>query len=414
MTRLTLSSLALLAAITANGQKLTPAWVEMGEGGQAIVRVVVRAAADCPAIQIDGRPLPMRLRQPVPDGFSPACEATLPRGLHAATVDGQKLHVPRPNPSRVIALGDTGCRVKGAEIQACNDPQQWPFAQVAAKAAIDRPDLVIHVGDYLYRESPCPAPSQAMCGGTPVGDNWAAWDADFFTPAARLLATAPWAFSRGNHEDCARSWRGWFYYLDPRPFTGTCERYTAPYTVTLGNFTLVMFDSSAVSPSTLVEEQAAAFAAQLAQVHVQHAWLADHHPFWGLRTDNAADQTASVSPTLQEAWERAHPKGIDLLLSGHTHLFELLDYGPTRPVQLVAGDGGTDLAAPVSGDINGMSVHGTSVVIGASHREFGFTVLTRIGQDWKIRLKTYRDRLPDLHPYLLRHRSVAETKRVVN
>jgi hypothetical protein len=50
---------------------------------------------------------------------------------------------------------------------------------------------VIHVGDYLYREDPCPAAAQAQCGGTPSGDNYGAWNADFFKPAAKLLAAAP-------------------------------------------------------------------------------------------------------------------------------------------------------------------------------------------------------------------------------
>src|ERR1700693_2442318 len=102
-----------------------------------------------------------------------------------------------------------------------------------------------------------PADKQAMCGGTPAGDNWEAWNADFFTPAAKLLAAAPWGFSRGNHEDCERSWRGWFYYLDPRPWNGTCERFSSPYLVTLGTFELVMLDSASVSANTLNKEQAA-------------------------------------------------------------------------------------------------------------------------------------------------------------
>ncbi len=73
-----------------------------------------------------------------------------------------------------------------------------------------------------------------MCGGTPAGDNWEAWNADFFAPAAKLLAGAPWVFTRGNHESCDRSWRGWFYYLDPRPWDGTCQEYSPPYTVKIG------------------------------------------------------------------------------------------------------------------------------------------------------------------------------------
>ena len=81
---------------------------------------------------------------------------------------------------------------------------QRPFAALATAAAALKPDLVIHLGDYLYRETPCPA-SFAGCAGSPYGDNWAAWNADFFVPGAPLLAAAPWIVIRGNHEDCARA-----------------------------------------------------------------------------------------------------------------------------------------------------------------------------------------------------------------
>src|ERR1019366_2324293 len=281
--------LTVVAAVLGSSQPLSPAWVAGGEGGHAVARIVVSSAQDCPAIRIDGAMYPMSLRQPLPQGLRPACEFAIPLGAKKATVYGQALALPRGNPSRVIAIGDTGCRIKGDELQACNDPQQWPFAQVASQAAQERPDLIIHVGDYLYRETPCPADKQAMCGGTPAGDNWDAWNADFFTPAAKLLAAAPWAFSRGNHEDCNRSWRGWFYYLDPRPWNGTCERHSPPYVIKLGTFQLVMLDSASVSANRLNEEQASLYAKQLASLHIPAtgAWLADHHPFWGVRTDGA-------------------------------------------------------------------------------------------------------------------------------
>jgi hypothetical protein len=379
--------LTLLAVALGSGQPLSPAWVALGEGGQATARIVVTSAQDCPAIQIDGATHPMSPRQPLPPGLRPACEFAIPIDAKKASVNGQILALPRGNPSRVIAIGDTGCRIKGDELQACNDPQQWPFAQVARQAAQERPDLVIHVGDYLYRETPCPAGKQAMCGGTPAGDNWEAWNADFFTPAAKLLAAAPWAFSRGNHEDCERSWRGWFYYLDPRPWNGRCEALTPPYLVTLGTFELVMLDSASVSANTLNQEQAALYAAQLASMHPVHAWLADHHPFWGLRTDVAEGKPASVSPTLAEAWERASPKSIDLILSGHVHLFELFSYDHGRPTQLVAGDGGTNLAEPLEGSLLGAAARGASVVSGQSQRQFGYSLLTRHGKTWDLTLK---------------------------
>jgi Calcineurin-like phosphoesterase len=226
-----------------------------------------------------------------------------------------------------------------------------------------------------------------MCGGTPAGDNWDAWNADFFSPAAKLLAAAPWAFSRGNHEDCERSWRGWFYYLDPRPWNGSCERFSSPYLVTLGTFELVMLDSASVSANTLNKEQAALYATQLASLHPAHAWLADHHPFWGMRTDSAEGKPAPVSPTLAEAWERAAPTGIDLILSGHVHLFELFSFDHGRPTQLVAGDGGTNLAMALQGPMRGLVVDGASVLASENQRQFGYSLLTRHGKTWDLMLK---------------------------
>lgn len=52
--------------------------------------------------------------------------------------------------------------------QACNDPDAYPFASVAAHAAAWRPDLIIYVGDYLYRENPC-ASGNPGCAGSRWG-----------------------------------------------------------------------------------------------------------------------------------------------------------------------------------------------------------------------------------------------------
>jgi len=89
----------------------------------------------------------------------------------------------------------------------CDDPAAWPFARVAMTAAGFAPDLVIHVGDYHYRETPCA--DRAGCANSPHGDTWRAWQADFFDPAEGLLASAPWIMLRGNHEDCLRAGAGW-------------------------------------------------------------------------------------------------------------------------------------------------------------------------------------------------------------
>jgi hypothetical protein len=379
---------AMLGAAALRGQSLSPAWVELGDGGRTLARIIVNGRQDCPSIQVDGRSRTMILREPVPDGLRPACEFAIPPGTKSASVNSQRLVLPSSNVTRVIVFGDTGCRIKGDRVQDCNDPAKWPFQEVANHAASEKPAVIVHVGDYLYRENVCPAGSEALCGGTPAGDNWETWNADFFTPAAKLLAAAPWAFSRGNHEDCKRAWRGWFYYLDPRPFTGTCEQYSRPYLISMGKFELEMLDSSSVVEDEAGVDQVNEYAAQLASIHATNAWLVAHHPFWGFKSDPSGGPPNPISAPLAAAWDKTLPHGISLVVSGHIHLFELLSFDHGRPSQLVAGVGGTDLAMAVETSVKGTLVHGANVVTSGSQHDFGYTLFSRSGDHWKLTLKS--------------------------
>jgi predicted phosphodiesterase len=387
---------AVLCAGLGHAQTLTQVWTEVGDHG-TLARVVVNSQSDCPSITVDGKSMPMQVRLPIPQGLKPACELAIPATAKAATVavEGRALALPHADPARVVVIGDTGCRIKGGKVQDCNDPAKWPFKRVAGSAAESKPDLVIHVGDYLYREEPCPANAQADCGGTPSGDTWEAWDADFFEPATQLLAAAPWAFSRGNHESCDRSWRGWFYYLDPRPFTGTCEAYSAPYLIKLGTLELVMLDSASAAEKTATKDfdpkGVEHYAAELAAIHATHAWLVLHHPLWGLKAPAAGDASGLPAETPNDvtaAWEKSRNKGIDMIVSGHTHLFELLSFDHDRPTQLVAGDGGTDMAMPLPAKVAGLKVGGATLLSGQNLHEFGYTALTRTSpkEPWHLAL----------------------------
>jgi predicted phosphodiesterase len=384
-------ALFALASGLAPAQLLTPAWVELGEDGQALARVIVQTET-CPAITVDGVDQTMSLRRPVPAGFQPLCEFTLPRAAKTASVNtpngGQTLHLPTPDPISVVVIGDTGCRIKGDRVQDCNDMTKWPEQAVADSAASVKPDLIIHVGDYLYRESVCPVDAQKRCGGTPVGDNWDAWNADFFAPAAELLAAAPWAFARGNHEDCGRAWRGWFYYLDPRPWTNVCWVYTPPYVVRLGARELVMLDSSAAKENDLDPKQVGEFTEELRSIHADHAWLVDHHPFWGVTPSETGKGVKPLSAPLEAAWEQASPTGIDIVLSGHTHFFAVFPFGPGRPMQIVSGDGGTELSAPIPGSIDGTVIEGAAVRGSATRLEFGYAWLQKTEMGWNLSLRS--------------------------
>ncbi|HWF12694.1 MAG TPA: metallophosphoesterase [Candidatus Acidoferrales bacterium] len=377
----------LLGARGSYAQALTPAWVELGDEGKAFARIVVNTPQDCPAIQIDGVNKPMSLRPNMPDGLRPACEFAIPAGAKSASVNSQSLVLPKNNTTEIITIGDTGCRIKGRQIQACNDPALWPLREVASSAAAEKPNLIIHVGDYLYRESQCPEASQAQCGGSPAGDNWDAWNADFFEPAAKLLSAAPWAFTRGNHEDCNRAWRGWFYYLDPRPWSGKCEEYSAPYIVKLGNFQLAMLDSAWINENIVDERELQITVAQLSSLQAKDAWLVTHHPFWGFYTDQRSGLPKPTTPVLEEAWEKAEPKNFNLILSGHVHLFEYVSVDNRRPPQIVAGDGGTQMDVPIEISVKGTTIRGATVNGSRIREQFGYTMLTKEGKYWHLELK---------------------------
>jgi hypothetical protein len=154
-----------------------------------------------------------------------SCEYPLPSGVTGAAVAGQSLPVPKANPTKIVVIGDTGCRLQTDNgWQSCNDPNPestdtpYPFAAVAAAAAAQNPDLVLHVGDYAYRDNECPAGLGYNCGGSPWGFGWDTWEADLFVPGAPLLAAAPWIMTRGNHEQCNRAGQGWYRFLDTQPF----------------------------------------------------------------------------------------------------------------------------------------------------------------------------------------------------
>ena len=103
-----------------------------------------------------------------PDFPVVVCETRAPATTANLTIAGSPTPVLPQEVRRIVVLGDTGYRLEGRAVQDCNDPRAWPFAAIALRAASHRPDLVMHVGDYYYRETPCPA-GRDGCAGSPHG-----------------------------------------------------------------------------------------------------------------------------------------------------------------------------------------------------------------------------------------------------
>ncbi len=358
--------------------------VVLGANGEAVARVITQAAR-CPAITVDGHrhrmtmragaaTMPLRVTRSDASDSKPAvfpvstCDAVVPHSARHASVGGVALPLPKRSINRLVVIGDTGCRLKKSDNawQACNDPAAYPFARIARAAAAWRPDLVVHVGDYHYRENACPA-DQRQCAGSPWGYGWDAWIADFFAPARSLLAVAPIVVTRGNHENCLRAGQGWWRLLDPRPLTAhrDCNDaaddatgdFSAPYAIPLGRQGQLIVLDLAIAGNKALTDADPEFErfrnvyrdyTRLSR-HARYTIAANHQPllaFSGehkdragpivLRPGNQAIQSAFASIDSKLA-----PANVQFLLSGHTHLWQQLSFGGAFPSQFVTGFSGT-------------------------------------------------------------------------
>jgi len=376
----------LLAGTGARAAEAPTAWVEVTDRGAEVRAVTVEAA--CPTLTVDGRRHRMTERAGPNGAFANRiCAAPLPHGAKAVRLGGQALPVPKPRPNRLVILGDSGCRLKGPVVQNCNDPKAgWPFALVSALAAKQKPDLVVHVGDYYYRETPCPA-GDARCTGSPYGDKWETWKAEVFASAEPLLAAAPWVFARGNHEDCQRGGAGWFRLLDAAPQVRACPAQSDTFAVELGGVRLLVLDSADPDDFTVKPDQEAAFAARMDAMDKlrrgEPAWLVTHRPFWTIDRDGDTLTDGRGNANLRAAARGRDLKGVDLVLVGHVHNFTSLDFGDTRPPELIVGTGGdlqnpADVPPPAVGPV---AIDGQTAQAFTMGR-FGYFVFDRRGADW--------------------------------
>jgi hypothetical protein len=312
---------------------------------------------------------------------------------------------------RIVIIGDTGCRIKAADnaVQPCDDPKAYPFAAIAEAAADWKPDLVLHVGDYLYRENPCPEGNK-VCAGTPWGYGLDAWRADFLDPAQPLLKAAPWIFVRGNHESCNRAGQGWRRLLDTAPFSAetSCDDpandgrgdFSVPYAVPLGDGAqIINWDTSDAGYKLFPagDPHIAAYSANIGVIaelakRAAHTILTNHHPVLGVAAFKPKNGPILVGPNnlglaqvLSQTDPKLYPAGVDLLLSGHVHVFEQLSFGGKFPSQFVTGFSGTqedivplpETLPDASDPVPGASPDAFSSWIDG----FGFMTMERSGPD---------------------------------
>jgi hypothetical protein len=368
-------------------------WLQYGPDGLEARAITDQPA--CPSASIDGVPKTMTIRAaPAAQYPVSVCALPVPADAKSAAIENVPLALPGAALKRIAVIGDTGCRLKGPVSQACNDPQQWPFRLIAEVVAQLKPNLVIHVGDYHYRETPC-ADGDKGCAGSPYGDNWPVWRADFFAPADTLLKVAPWVFVRGNHEECDRGGQGWSRTLEPYAFDAAkgCNGVGRPLVVRLPGLTLAVMDVSSAREERLDEAQAQIFREQyrsLATATAGPTWILQHRPIWS-PGGVFAGKLVGDNKTLAAAANGMIPDRVTLILSGHHHLFQVLDYQSNLPLQIVSGNSGDYLNAGSVTDPAGWVVNGMTIKSGLHMPgSFGFSIFEKQGDGWQL---TNHDRL---------------------
>jgi hypothetical protein len=335
------------------------------------------------------------------------CEAVVPPGHTTVTVDGVDLKLPIASPKRILVMADTGCRMNGglssngSNQQDCASPAAFPWAYLASYEATFKPDVILQVGDWFYRDTNCLTNGVETFPGcnTPTsvnyetwGDTFDSWNADVFFPAQTLLAAAPWIMARGNHESCGRGARGWYATIDPFPYNfnnvicAKTKTYPSPsggnavyngdfepsYVVPVGGVNFLIHDSSYANDSAVDTGMAANYdidlSKLLAAVSAESSnqdIFATHKPTFGLSygtaptgcatgpggtSDESGDWTEQSvfngsTGYSASAFKNGVPSAISLFVSGHVHQFEYFTPAGNFAPQLIVGTGGSLLDA---------------------------------------------------------------------
>jgi hypothetical protein len=361
-------------------------WTQVTAAGIE-ARAITQEGA-CPKATIDGRTAEMDVRaRPSPTFPVLVCALKIPKDAKEAAILERPLPLPPKRIDRILLIGDTGCRLKAMVLQSCNEMKSWPFRLAADTAAEIAPDLVLHVGDLIYRERACPV-SNRGCAGSPFGDQWETWKAELFEPARALLGSAPFVFVRGNHENCDRAGKGWGRFSSPFAYeeSAACDPQEAPYVIDLGQLSLAVLDVTRAEDRAVDPTLAPLFKEQFAGLSKIDGplWVAMHKPIYGsARIRDGVSE--GDNKTLVEAARGALPENVETLISGHLHTFQTLGFVEDRPSQIIAGNGGDALDAFAPQQLDGLTLGDATVDKGRGvTATFGFALLERGEGEWRV------------------------------
>lgn len=190
------------------------------------------------------------------------------------------------------------------------------WQRVAAELAERAPDLVVFTGDIVT-----------------IGPNQTEWDS-FFEAAAPLLATTPMVAAHGNHEINA------VHYYSQLAMPGDESNFSFDF----GPVHQVVLNSDPVNVGDLEGVIADYLAADLTAATSPWKIVTMHRSLYSSSTSHGTDTS------LQEAWGPLIDAGdVDLVISGHDHIFERTKPLNAGVVQASAADGTTYIVSGGAG-----------------------------------------------------------------
>jgi hypothetical protein len=164
-----------------------------------------------------------------------------------------------------------------------------------------------------------------------------------------------------------------------------------------GNQTIAVMDNASASDTSVdqksVDTYRGDFDALKAMANVgagRELWLVVHRPIWAAISGPLGIPIGGNATLIAASGDLSTFAAISLMLSGHIHTFEAINYAAKVPPQIVAGHGGDNLD-PTPADLHGAIFQGhsgVSVKDGLSVGGFGFLLMTReTGKEgWTITL----------------------------
>jgi hypothetical protein len=325
----------------------------------AFARTVIKPNLTCPSVyNTTSKVSKSMITRDNPSHFSVmVCEAVIEfeQNYQLLFADvAVDLPVAKSNVSHIQVFGDTGCKTADC---ALGLPAE-PFKSLADSAITNKPDVVLHMGDFNYRgtggkvsfsmkddkdtltqqtqytyDAGDGTGKSAHCGQnapfySQAADNanrpdtWQYWHDDLFKSAAKLMAAAPWIVVRGNHELCSRAGPGYFYFLDPHSnLVAGQSQLSCPvvdvtqgamvntlqvpnYTVSFDTLDVAVIDSAnacdSYTNSSYKEVYKKVFGDLNASVNSnkKDTWLITHRPIWAVEQYNAKTGTGCSDDNL--------------------------------------------------------------------------------------------------------------------